>query len=220
MIIGLVREGKKIGITATSHKVIRNLLDQILKTAPDIRCGQKVGEKSEDVPGIRMMTGNDEPLAALQSGIEVVGGTPWLWAREDYLEAVDVLFVDEAGQMSLANVLAVAQAAEKIVLLGDPQQLEQPLRGSHPPGASASALEHLLDGAKAIQADRGRFLDKTWRMHPSLCSFTSEAFYEGRLESHPDMRNQRISGHPWLGENGLWYIPYHMKEIRIRRRRK
>jgi uncharacterized protein len=94
MIIGLVREGKKIGITATSHKVIRNLLDQILKTAPDIRCGQKAGEKSEDVPGIRMMTGNDEPLAALQSGIEVVGGTPWLWAREDYFEAVDVLFVD------------------------------------------------------------------------------------------------------------------------------
>ena len=50
------------------------------------------------------------------------------------VKAVDVLFVDEAGQMSLANVLAVAHAASSIVLLGDPQQLEQPQKGSHPDG--------------------------------------------------------------------------------------
>jgi superfamily I DNA and/or RNA helicase len=91
-----------------------------------------------------------------------------LWARKEYFGAVDVLFVDEAGQMSLANVLAIGQAAKSIVLLGDPRQLEQPLRGSQPDGASASALEHLLDGAKTVPEDKGLFLDKTWRMHPRL----------------------------------------------------
>jgi superfamily I DNA and/or RNA helicase len=167
---------------------------------------QRVKEKGDGIPGIVQATDNIEPLAALQGGVQVVAGTAWLWAREEYFEAVDVLFVDEAGQMSLANVLAIAQAAKSIVLLGDPQQLEQPLRGSHPEGASASALEHLLDGAKTISPTRGLFLEKTWRMHPRLCAFTSEVFYESRLHSHPDMQNQRITDHP-LGENGLWYFP-------------
>jgi superfamily I DNA and/or RNA helicase len=54
-----------------------------------------------------------------------------------------VLFVDEAGQMSLANVLAASQAARSVVLLGDPQQLDQPQRGSHPKGVDVSALEHM-----------------------------------------------------------------------------
>jgi uncharacterized protein len=120
---------------------------------------------------------------------------------------VDVLFVDEAGQMSLANVLAVAQAAKSVVLLGDPQQLDQPLRGTHPEGAEASALEHLLAGAKTIPPDKGLFLEKTWRMHPKICTFTSEVFYEGRLASRNGLERQRIEGHPWLGEAGLWFIP-------------
>jgi superfamily I DNA and/or RNA helicase len=120
---------------------------------------------------------------------------------------VDVLFVDEAGQMSLANVLAVSQAAKSVVLLGDPQQLEQPLKGSHPEGADVSALEHLLAGARTIPQDKGLFLEETWRLHPKLCEFTSEVFYEGRLRSHHGLERQKMEGHPWLGEAGLWFIP-------------
>jgi superfamily I DNA and/or RNA helicase len=59
-------------------------------------------------------------------------------------ECVDVLFIDEAAQMSLANVLAVSQAAKTIVLLGDPRQLEQPMQGSRPKGTDVSALDHIL----------------------------------------------------------------------------
>jgi uncharacterized protein len=66
---------------------------------------------------------------------------------------VDVLFVDEAGQMSLANVLACAAAGQSLVLLGDPQQLEQPQKGSHPEGSDISALAHLLEGRKTIRND-------------------------------------------------------------------
>ncbi len=121
-----------------------------------LRCIQRVKEETcrNTVPGITFATDNAEPLAALRAGAQVVAGTAWLWSREDYFEAVDVLFVDEAGQMSLANVLAVAQAAKNLVLLGDPQQLDQPQKGSHPDGAEVSALEHLLEGARTIAPDK------------------------------------------------------------------
>jgi predicted RecB family nuclease len=219
MICELVRQGKRVGITATSHKVIRLLLDEVVKAAYEekitcLKCVQKVRKEDKperDPPHIQTTVDTKETLTAFLDGAHVLAGTAWLWAQEDYSEAVDVLFVDEAGQMSLANVIAVSQAAKSIVLLGDPQQLEQPLRGSHPEGADASALEHLLAGAKTIPPDKGIFLEKTWRMHPKLTQFTSEAFYEGRLSSRDGLENQAINGHSWLGDSGLYYIPVEHK---------
>lgn len=215
MICELVRQGKRVGITATSHKVIGNLLREVVKAAGEqhlanLKCVQKVKKEDkpeQDPPYIQTTVDNEETLAAFLGGANVLAGTQWLWAREDYFGAVDVLFVDEAGQMSLANVLVVSQAAKSVVLLGDPQQLEQPLRGSHPEGADLSALEHLLAGAKTIPPDKGLFLERTWRLHPKLTEFTSEVFYEGRLQSRDGLQNQRIEGHGWLGESGLWYFP-------------
>lgn len=219
MICELVRQGKRVGITATSHKVVRNLLDEVVKAAGEedltnLKCVQKVKDfdkPEHDPPHIQTTVEAQETLAAFLAGAHVLAGTAWLWAREEYSEAVDVLFVDEAGQMSLANVVAVSQAAKSIVLLGDPQQLEQPLRGSHPEGADASALEHVLAGSKTIPPDKGIFLGKTWRMHPKLTQFTSEAFYEGRLSSQDGLENQAIVGHAWLGDSGLYYIPVEHK---------
>jgi predicted RecB family nuclease len=219
MICELVRQGKRVGITATSHKVIRLLLDEVVKAAEEekingLKCVQKVKDTDKpehDPPCVQTTVETQETLAAFLDGAHVLAGTAWLWAQEDYSEAVDVLFVDEAGQMSLANVVAVSQAAKSIVLLGDPQQLEQPLRGSHPEGADASALEHLLAGARTIPPDKGIFLEKTWRMHPKLTHFTSESFYEGRLRSRDGLENQAINGHSWLGDSGLYYIPVEHK---------
>jgi uncharacterized protein len=213
MILELVTRGKKVGITATSHKVIGNLLKAVVNAAAEggitgLRCLQKLTERpDEDPPGITLTTDNKEARAALEGGIQILGGTSWLWSSEDFTGAVDVLFVDEAGQMALANVLAVSQAAKSIVLLGDPQQLEQPQQGSHPEGAEASALEHILGGAKTIPADMGLFLDKTWRLPPAICEFTSSVFYESRLQSREGLERQRLGGHPWLGDAGLWFIP-------------
>jgi len=133
----------------------------------------------------------------------VLGGTVWLWARPDFAQGVDVLFVDEAGQMSLANVLAVAQAAGSIVLLGDPQQLEQPKKGSHPEGVNDSALQHILGKHQTIPPDRGIFLPITWRLAPGICEFTSEVFYENRLTSKPGLEKQQLIGGPFAG-SGLW----------------
>jgi uncharacterized protein len=122
----------------------------------------------------------------------LAAGTSWLWASSKVAGAIDVLFVDEAGQISLANVVAMSQATDSVVLLGDPQQLDQPLRGSHPPGAERSALGHVLDGAATIPPDRGLFLETTWRLHPDLCSFTSEVFYDDRLEPEAHLAGQRL----------------------------
>ena len=132
---------------------------------------------------MRFVWSNEALIEAIGEERTVAGGTAWFWARSDAADSVDVLFVDEAAQMSLANVLAVSQAARSVVLLGDPQQLEQPMQGSHPEGTDVSALHHLLHGEQTISPDCGLFLAETWRLHPSICDFTSELFYEGRLRS-------------------------------------
>ena len=211
MICTLVKENKKVGVTANSHKVIRNLLDEILKAAPEfdvsVRCIEKVTDKEPDLPGIHITTDNLEALAAIGSICQVAAGTAWFWARPDALEAVDVLFVDEAAQMSLANVLAVSQAAKSIVLLGDPRQLEQPMQGSHPEGTGLSALDHILGIHATVPADRGLFLEETWRLHPEICAFTSEMFYDDRLRSRPGLDQQRVNSTGRVTGSGLRYLP-------------
>jgi predicted RecB family nuclease len=215
MICKLVSEGKRVGITALSHKVIRKLLEEVLDAAeedkiPGVRCMQKLTEEDElePVEDIAITTGNDEPLTAFKSGAaNVVGGTSWLWTRPEYFESVDALFIDEAGQMALADVVAVGQAAKNLLLIGDPQQLERPVKGSHPDGAEKSALEHLIGSHKTIPPAMGMLLPETWRMHPDVCKFTSEMFYEGRLQSRDILKNRVLADHPWLKQAGLWFLP-------------
>ena len=109
--------------------------------------------------------------------------------------------------MSLANVLAISQAATSVVLLGDPQQLDQPQQGVHPPGVDVSALAHLLDGRATIDHDKGMFLKETWRLHPDICAFTSELFYDSRLAPRPENQKQRLNTEGFLDGYGLRYVP-------------
>ena len=180
MILELIKAGKKVGVTAVSHEVIRNLLKGVCERAEeagleDFKCLQKGKAKDDDPAALHSVDDNDKAGKALRGGsYRLLGGTAWLWARSDFRDSVDVLFIDEAGQMSLADVLAVSPGAKSLVLLGDPQQLEQPQQASHPPGTGASALEHLLGGARTVAADRGLFLGQTRRLHPKICAFTAE----------------------------------------------
>ena len=215
MICALARAGKKVGITANSHSVIRNLVDAAVAAARReglaLHCIQKVQsldrKRSEQAWPVKQTDRNEDVLEALEKGEAQVGaGTAWLWSRPEYATAVDVLFVDEAGQMALANTLAVAQAAKNLVLLGDPQQLDQPLQGSHPDGADASALGHLLGEHQTMPPAQGLFLDETWRLHPSIAACTSELFYESALRSRPDLANQRLIGSTEIS-SGLWFLP-------------
>jgi uncharacterized protein len=211
MICALVAAGARVGITANSHKVIRNLLDKVVETARnrdiEVNCIQKVSENGEPSGMIRFAKSNEEVFTSLRGTCDVAAGTAWLWAPPEAFECVDVLFVDEAAQMSLANVLAVSQACKALVLLGDPQQLEQPMKGSHPQGTDVSALDHLLLGHATIADDRGLFLEETWRLHPDICAFTSELFYEGRLRSRPGLEVQTLRSSSRAQGTGLRFLP-------------
>ena len=117
---------------------------------------------------------------------------------------MDVLFVDEAGQLSLIDTLAISHCAKNMVLLGDPQQLQQPQKGSHPEGTEVSALQHVLGEHQTIPKERGVFLDSTWRMHPSICNYVSELFYEGRLGAREENSNQTLKGNIKYSSPGIY----------------
>jgi uncharacterized protein len=139
--------------------------------------------------------------------VQVAAGTAWLWSRAELDGAIDTLFVDEAGQMSLANVLAVSGAARNVILLGDPQQLSQVKKGAHPEGADASSLEHVLAGEPVIDPTRGIFLAQTWRLHPDVNAFTSPAFYKGELRSAPSASRQSLSASGPMTGTGVRWLP-------------
>jgi len=213
MIVELVRDGRRVGITAVSHKVITNLLHEVCRHASEVGVPLRAIQKCNDgdqcrVAAVTQAADNQAVSSAIRGGsAQVAAGTAWLWARPEMANSVDVLFLDEAGQISLANTLAVSQAATSIVLLGDPQQLDQPQRGIHPPGAEVSALGHLLNGHATISASQGLFLSETRRLHPDVCSFTSEVFYDGRLQPRPENARQRLNCDTLLDGTGLRFSP-------------
>ena len=210
MIATLVKAGKRVGITANSHKVIRRLLDEVVEAAVEVgvslKCIQKT-DKGEATDCISLAKKNAEVFDALHGSAQVAAGTAWLWSVPAAQNSVDVLFVDEAAQMSLANVLAVSQAAPSLVLLGDPRQLDQPTQGTHPEGTGVSALDYILDGHQTIPSDRGLFLAETWRLHPAICAFTSEVFYESRLVPIKGLELQEIRSKGRVSGAGLRFVP-------------
>ncbi len=200
MIVELVRAGRRVGISAQAHKAITNLLEETVRAAREagvpLRALQRIdgGEGAGHLPEVDEAS-NDEIEAAVAGGtVDVVAGTSWLFARPELDQRIDVLFVDEAGQQSLANAVAGGTAARSIVLLGDPNQLPQVSQGVHPDGAGASALEHVLGADRTLPPERGIFLPVTFRLHPRVNAFVSELFYEDRLETDPPNARQAIGG--------------------------
>ncbi|ANP46072.1 TM0106 family RecB-like putative nuclease [Candidatus Viadribacter manganicus] len=210
MIVALIKAGKKVGVTANSHPVILHLIEKALGEAGEaglaVSCVHKGAKTAHAPDGVRFIGDNARAVKALGSA-QLIGGTAWFWSREEVANKVDVLFVDEAAQMSLANVLAASHAAPTLVLLGDPRQLDQPTKSSHPDGTDVSALDHILAGEQTIAADQGLFLAETWRLHPAICAFTSELFYEGRLQPRPGLERQEIKSSGRLQGSGLRYLP-------------
>jgi uncharacterized protein len=202
LIVKLVQEGKKIGITALSHKVISNLLTKVWEVAKEqdfsIQMLQKVKADYDETVPWQVTTGEDSIQAALGKA-DVIAGTSFMWSKPPYKDGVDYLIVDEAGQLSLIDTLAVSHCCSNLVLLGDPQQLKQPQQGVHPDGTEVSALEHVLQDEKTISDEQGIFLAETWRMHSSINAFVSELFYENRLKSKDHLDQQQILGSKYSG---------------------
>jgi uncharacterized protein len=207
LIVHLMSLGRRVGVTATSHKAIHNLVAEVEQAARAQGFTFRGLKKGDSYEGPFVTTSsNQSQFSEPDEEVLLLAGTAWLFSREDMAGVVETLFVDEAGQVSLADALALGTCARDLVLLGDPQQLGQVSQGIHPEGAAASALEHLLGDEDTVPADRGLFLSTTWRMHPDVCRFISETSYEGRLHAVTDCARQRIDS-PGLAGTGLRWLP-------------
>jgi uncharacterized protein len=212
VILALIAAGKRVGVSSNSHKAINNLLAKVEEMAREQAINfsgvKKASESDPDTFLNGDLIGDTTDNEAVEmGGWDLIGGTAYLFARPEMTGAVDYLFVDEAGQVSLGNMLAMAGATRNVVLVGDQMQLAQPIQGAHPGESGLSALDYFLQGEATIAPDKGILLDTSWRMHPSICSFISEAVYDGRLKPHADCSRQRLllngATHLALKPNGI-----------------
>ncbi len=209
VIMQLLQQGKTVAVSANSHDVILNLLGRVQRysvsdhqedAVQPFKIG-KVGGKREQVarhPGVDYKA---KIIEVLPPDYQLVGATVFQLCRGEAIAQFDYLFVDEAGQVALANLMALARCAHNLVLIGDPMQLEQPIQGSHPGDSGQSALGYLLNGQSTIPADLGIFLDTSYRMAPSICRFISESVYDGRLGHPPETQHNQLRFEPLHGEN-------------------
>lgn len=212
LIAHLVKAGKKVAICSNNHKAINHLMiaahELLCRSKHKHLALKKFSEEEQKChrPGISDVKETGKIVAALAQ-LSLAGGVVWTFCNENLDQAFDYLFVDEAGQVSLANLIAMGVCARNIVLLGDQMQLGQPIQAAHPGRSGESTLDYLLDGKATIEPSRGIFLDKTFRMHPDVCGFISDCFYEGRLKPEARTAVQRLvlSGtpHPALKPTGI-----------------
>ncbi len=194
VILDLLKAGKRVGVTSNSHKAIVNLLHAIEKEAVATSFkfkGIKKSSKESDLDQVRGELIKDvyDTRSFLASNAQLISGTAWAMADPHLDQTLDYLFVDEAGQVSLGHLIPAATSSKNIVLLGDQMQLSQPTQGVHPGESGLSVLDFLLKGQATIAPDRGIFLGTTWRMHPKVCKFISDAVYDSRLQ--PEPRNEK-----------------------------
>jgi len=203
----LIMAGRRVGITAMSHYAIDNLLTEIVEVFSkegDLNALRAVRRAATTAtPDMPNITQTDDKSKCASAEFNLVAATTWWFAGNDMRDApVDVLIIDEAGQLGLADSLAAARSAANVVLLGDPLQLPQVSQASHPNGSGASVLEHVLgEGVATVPPERGVFLTQTRRMHPDVCRFISEQIYDGRLGWHESCEQQHTdhgTGLRWL----------------------
>jgi predicted RecB family nuclease len=221
VIVALLKKGCRVGVSSNSHKAINNLLQGVVKVAKEQDYVFRGAKKSTAGKDESFFDGdyiedvfNNEDIWGCFGGPDeyrLVAGTAWLFADSDMDQQLDFIFVDEAGQVALANLVAMGTSAKNIILLGDQMQLGQPIQGIHPGRSGESSLEYLLNGMATIPEDRGIFLGTTWRMHPDVCRFISDAVYDGRLEPEPHNARQTLllndDAHPALIPTGVRYLP-------------
>ncbi|WP_182657441.1 TM0106 family RecB-like putative nuclease [Stenotrophomonas lacuserhaii] len=216
VIVDLIKRGKTVGVASNSHKAIHNLLEGVVDVAREqgvaFRGFKKKSSSNPDSHFASDAFDNGDKLTEYDPRQHrIFAGTAWAFAGLPDDTQLDYLFIDEAGQVSLGNLIAMGVSARNIVLLGDQMQLGQPIQGVHPGRSGESILEYLLDGRATIPPAEGVFLSQTWRMHPAVCSFISDAVYDGRLHAAAGVERRHLvltqDVHPSLAPVGVRYIP-------------
>lgn len=203
----------RIGVVAQSHKVVENVLASVVGAGVPAELVAKVpqgGKLAEDVPQpeytVLAQNGQLGYMGERAATGFVIGGTAWDFSNEKRFArgGLDLLVIDEAGQFSLAPTIAASVAADRLLLLGDPQQLPQVSQGSHPEPVDTSALGWLIGGHDTLTPELGYFLADTRRMRAELTDVVSELSYEGRLRSHASAGEREVAG---AGPAGLSWHP-------------
>ncbi len=217
MILYLMKNNKKVGIIANSHKAIDNVIKEVFKQknhSDNFRCQRIVSKPKELDPEQESLC--KEGVNFVQSGnadygVRLTGGTNFFFSREQQENEFDYLFVDEASQVSLANLVAASRATKNIILLGDQNQLDQPIKASHPGETGLSVLSYYTDSERTISEDKGIFLPISYRMNPEVCSDISKLFYDDLLSSHESTNKQKLilcdSLKQQIPESGVYHIP-------------
>jgi len=203
--------GKRVGISALSHKAIHKMLEEVEKVAVTEGLNLRGLKKaSDDRPDSffdgRLVQNTIENKDCTDPDYRLIVGTSFLFARPEMQETLDYLFIDEAGQIALGDAIAMAPCARNLVLLGDPQQLPNVMQMDHPDGVGVSVLQHLLGDRATVPLHEGIFLSRTWRLHPDVCTFVSELAYDGRLESDASCARQNIRS-AGISDTGIHYLP-------------
>jgi predicted RecB family nuclease len=213
-IVELLSQGRRVGVASNSHKAINSLLLEVEREAQErgvqFRGAKKCSDEEHRANG-SLIADLFENSEVSTGNYDLIAGTVWMFARPEFDQSLDTLFIDEAGQVSLANVVAMGVSARNIVLIGDQMQLGQPIQGVHPGDSGQSALEFVLGDMATVPPDRGIFLPVTRRMHPDVCRFISEAVYDGRLQAEAGNAAQGIvlsaGADPALRASGICWVP-------------
>ena len=223
IIIELIKKSKKIGITANSHKVIFNLLNKIEELAKDNfsfegyhKCGS-TPDKRFDGKFIKNISDSKKMDMLFEDmDANLFSGTAWCFSRPACEEKLDYIFVDEAGQLTTADIVAISLSAKNVVIIGDQMQLSSPISAVHPGESGKSLPEYLLEDQDTISSNKGIFIDKSRRLHPKLCKFTSENFYDGRLKNLDITEKRKITfskKENLLPETGILMVDAKHKEV-------
>jgi uncharacterized protein len=196
VIQALLKQGKSVGVTSNGHKAIDNLMiatyELCEKSGEEYSFTKVKGGEDElfDNYPFRHIGFSRDIWGGLTGGGCLIGATAWGFSQPG--GPVDYLFVDEAGQVSLAKLAAMSAQAKNIICLGDQMQLPQPIQGTHPGDSACSILDYFLMDDPTVMPDRGIFLNRTYRMHREVNDFISEAIYGGRLGNDADCDRQEI----------------------------
>ncbi len=210
LIAQLVVAGKRVAVSSNTNEAINNLLLKVqdrLDVKNSAALVVKVASASSEKGDMKALSGSRAQALQeknLPSTPAVLGGTIFTFVKEAYDESpFDLLVIDEAGQVSLSNLLYLSRIARNILLVGDQQQLSQPNRAAHPDDSGLSCLDYVMGEEPVVPKDRGVFLATSWRMPPSLTRIVSELFYAGELQANEANNANRVL---WTGPpSGLMF---------------
>tara|TARA_B100000787_G_scaffold165297_1_gene149017 strand:+ start:234 stop:3689 length:3456 start_codon:yes stop_codon:yes gene_type:complete len=225
IIIDLIKNNKRVGVSSNSHEAIKTLLKKIEEETDIEFEGFKISNKEEQKLNGRIIKDIKDSQIDFDN-FQLIAGTTFFFSKDTkpnkdgkvnkkgkineilQEDPLDYLFIDEAGQVSLADTMAIATTCKNLILIGDQMQLAQPMQGLHEGCADKSSLEFVLEDNDTIPKSQGVFLDKTRRLNKRICKYISDSFYDSRLTPHEVTNSRKVNlGLNNIGDEGIFYIP-------------